>query len=473
MLRGQRVSDLQTKLLREGRGAGFRAALDAGRTACADVLDCVLNDPRWDRQVEARDDYYARLLLGADSDIDVLGRYVVEVNDEADEADLWLPIGVLAELSRHGANSARLAMSEAVRTGERWRACLGALEAAGGADLIDQVVNADIEQALVTRVGVEQVAEAVAVVAAPWERWAEQIPALRFVVNSAGTGETRSISGPVAWAASRIRYPKLPGNLGALSSEFVLAQASIPGAATKLSDELARRTDANTRRLLSAAAGSGTVDERHVALRALGKHGSTEFVGAAEEFLRQESTLAPTERHEHRLRQGFLRYLEELLPSHTLPLARAWLFEPWPLSLAAEHILARHATADDRQLLERAGVAALENGDMYRLCSTVDAINAAGPEVSLPFLTQVYEHAPYSYARRRVVNAMSRCRIGEATKPYLTEALWDCEPESRELACRAIGKSKDFTRARIEQIARDDFEDTAVRDAARGALDVP
>jgi hypothetical protein len=433
----------------------------------------VLNDPRWDRQVEVRDDYYARLLLGADGDIEVLGRYVVEVKDEADKADLWLPIGVLAELSRHGANSARLAMSEAVRKGERWRACLDALEAAGGADLIHQVVNAEIEQALVARVGVEQIAEAVTVVAAPWERWAEQIPALMFVVNSAGSGEPRRTSGPVAWAASRIRDPKLPGNLAALSSEFVLAQASTPGAATKLSDELTRRTDTNTRRLLSAAADSGTIDERYVALRALGKHGSTEFVGAAEEFLRHESTLAPTERREHRLRQAFLRYLEELSPSQTLPLARAWLFEPWPLSMAAEHILARHATAEDRQMLETAGVAALENGDMYRLCSIVDAINAAGPEVSLPFLTQVYEHAPYSYARRRVVSAMSRCSFADAAKPYLSEALWDCEPESRELACGATGKSRDLTRARIEQIARDDFEDTAVRDAARAALDVP
>lgn len=358
-----------------------------------------------------------------------------------------------------------------MRNGTHWRACLDALDAAGGADLVDQIVDAQTVQALVARVGIDQIADAVALVAAPWQRWAEQVPALRFAVINAGSDrDVRGTSGPVAWAASRIRKPRLPGNLAAISTELLLAQASSPGTASLLSDELARRTDAKTLGLLAAAADTGAVEERCVALRALGKQGSTQFIVAAEEFLRRESALASNERHEHRLRQGFLRYLEELAPTRTLPLARAWFGEPWPLSLAAEHILARHATSDDRQMLETAGAAALENRDMYRLCSIVDAICAAGPEISLPLLIEVYEHAPYAFARRRVVSAMGRCRFADATKPYLVEALWDCEPESRELACRSMDESKDFPRARIEEIAGDSYEDTGVRDAARNAL---
>lgn len=460
------------ELLRQGRGAGFRAALDAGPSASDDLVDCVLNDPRWDWQVEARDDYYARLLIATGANIDILRRRVAEEDPDADEADFWLPVGVLSEMCRRGEAVARTALAEAVAAGPRWRACLDALDAVGGVELVGQVVPAEAVQALVARVGIDDIADAVKVVAAPWETWAEQVSALQFVVGSGGGGgrEARPMSGPVAWAASRIRKPELMDNLAALPTDELLAQGSTPGAASKVSGELSRRTDSETLRRLAIAAESGSSEERHVALRALGKHGSTEFVGAAEEFLRRESALAPAERREHRLRQGYLRYLEELLPAHTLPLARRWFGEPWPLSLAAEHILARHATPDDRQMLETAGAAALERSDMYRLCSIVDAVGAAGSEPSLPFLIDVYERAPHSYARRRVVSALRSCSLTGQTEDYLTESLWDCEPESRELACRAVGKANAIAAGRVAEMAADTYEDDDVREAARGVL---
>jgi hypothetical protein len=90
------------ELLRHGRGAGFRAVLDAGPRTSDDLLDCVLNDPRWDRQVEARDDYYARLLIATGANIDILRRRVAEEAPDADEADFWLPVGVLSEMCRRG-----------------------------------------------------------------------------------------------------------------------------------------------------------------------------------------------------------------------------------------------------------------------------------------------------------------------------------------------------------------------------------
>ncbi|MFC1642743.1 hypothetical protein ACFL5O_08675 [Myxococcota bacterium] len=141
-----------------------------------------------------------------------------------------------------------------------------------------------------------------------------------------------------------------------------------------------------------------------------------------------------------------------------------------PYFLAAEHILARHATPDDRQMLETAGAAALESSDMYRLCSIVDAVGAAGSEPSLPFLIDVYERAPYSYARRRVVNAMRSRSLTGQTEDYLTESLWDCEPESRELACRAVGKANAIAAGRVAEMAADTYEDDDVREAARGVL---
>lgn len=45
------------------RGAGFRAAFDAGPTASDDLLDCVLNDPRWDRFLLRTSTRAQRMLL--------------------------------------------------------------------------------------------------------------------------------------------------------------------------------------------------------------------------------------------------------------------------------------------------------------------------------------------------------------------------------------------------------------------------
>ncbi|MEO8274819.1 MAG: hypothetical protein ABI639_01280 [Thermoanaerobaculia bacterium] len=462
------------KLLQQGRGAGFLAAVDAGKRASADLLDCVLHDPRWDRQVESRDDYYAQLLLATDTNIDAVHRFILEEGREADDADFWLPIGVLAEMSRRGSASANDAMAEAVTTGAQWRSCLDALDAAGGLDLVRQVVSVEAVKTLMSRVGVNEIADAVELVAAPWESWAEQVPALRFVISGNKSGralEPRRLSGNVAWAASRLLKPEIPDDLAALTTESLLLLSATSGAASEVAKELARRTDPKSLRLLVTAVELGTPGERNVALRALGRQGSTEFVAAAEEFLRRASTLALTEGRENQRRIGFVRYLEELPPAVSLPLARTWFFEAWPLALAAQHILARHAASDDRPMLEAAGAAALESSDMYRLCSVVDALATAGPDDSLPFLAEVYEQAPYSWARRRVVGAMGRCHITGAADRYLEEALWDCEPESRKLACRAIGKSTNFPLARIRELASDPYEEDFVGEAARGALE--
>ncbi|HYO93348.1 MAG TPA: hypothetical protein VER33_02500 [Polyangiaceae bacterium] len=71
-----------------------------------------------------------------------------------------------------------------------------------------------------------------------------------------------------------------------------------------------------------------------------------------------------------------------------------------------EHILARHATPDDRKTLQEAGSAALTSKDVYRVCSVVDALATIGAAESLPLLAEVYSSVPYSLARTGVVSAL-------------------------------------------------------------------
>jgi len=75
------------------------------------------------------------------------------------------------------------------------------LEAAGGEALIGAVVSARDVEALIGGVDVDALVDAVQAVAAPWEVWAAEVPALRFVSDRDAV--PKPMSGPVHWAASR------------------------------------------------------------------------------------------------------------------------------------------------------------------------------------------------------------------------------------------------------------------------------
>lgn len=106
---GPRAPQTLLQLLRSGRGDGYRAALSASATD--EVIACVLDDPRWDRQVESRDAYYANLLIALNADVQPLVDRIASAGDAADESALGLPIGVLAQMARrqHAAAASGLA----------------------------------------------------------------------------------------------------------------------------------------------------------------------------------------------------------------------------------------------------------------------------------------------------------------------------------------------------------------------------
>lgn len=82
-------------LLARGRGAGALAVLERGPAARESVLRHVLADPRWDRQIESRDEYYAGLLLALGADVGPL--VAALAGRPRDES--WLIEGVLMQLA--------------------------------------------------------------------------------------------------------------------------------------------------------------------------------------------------------------------------------------------------------------------------------------------------------------------------------------------------------------------------------------
>lgn len=300
--------------LQRGRGDGFRMALSGGLEAAAEVVGCVLDDPRWDRQVESRDSYYARLLLALGGDLGPIAARLAALAEDVsnDSANLWLPLGVTSELAARGHVGAVEILADLVASTRLWESCLDALEGAGGPRLVGEVVSPEIAAALVARLGPAELREAVNRVGAPWATWAETIPDLRPAL--AEFSPTRAIG--------RGESPAPSGSIDrSLSVDALLRMDLPPRNMRELAALVGERRDvATTSALLRVAMAVGH-PSRVMALQLLGRRGYVELLGDAAAFLRDEVN----GRGDPRLRRGYLLYLQELPAAAVLPLARAWL----------------------------------------------------------------------------------------------------------------------------------------------------
>jgi len=112
--------------------------------------------------------------------------------------------------------------------------------------------------------------------------------------------------------------------------------------------------------------------------------------------------------------------------------------------------------------------AALAAGEMYRLCATLEGLTVIGAAESLPFVIQAYAEAPYSLARSRALTALRPHANHEIVSELLVESLWDCESETREIACATVPLADLTAVRRLRALGADVFEDAEVRRAAAG-----
>lgn len=215
-------------------------------------------------------------------------------------------------------------------------------------------------------------------------------------------------------------------------------------------------------RLVSLAE-APTTGEGRLALRLLGARDHAALVPRAVARLTARSEDRTSRGSEH---VAYIRYLEELPAHRVLPLARDWLDAPWPLSLAAECLFARHAELDDGARLLLTAEAAFASDDMYRLCSMLDALARVPDSSRVPLVAAVCTETGYSYARWRALRSLAPLSNDPDAAAQLHEALWDCEAESRKVACAVADRTSATTTARLGEIAHDEFEDDDVRVAA-------
>lgn len=222
-----------------------------------------------------------------------------------------------------------------------------------------------------------------------------------------------------------------------------------------------------TARLVEVALGP-PCSERRTALRLLGARDHAALVPEA--VARLEAKGHPADPTAF---PAFLGYLEALPGARVLPLARNWLDTAGPLAQAAEILLARHAEEADRARVHAKAEAALGAGEegIYTLCSMLDALARVPHAAELPLLSAIVVQTSYSYARTRAIRAIAAFPAEPTAAALLREALWDCEPGTREIACRATQANWPGVTQRLGELASDPFEQESVRRAACGRGD--
>lgn len=376
--------------LQRGRGAGFLAAMAAGPAAHEDLLQCVLGDPRRDRELDHRARYYGELLVATALPLEPLLAPLHEA-----------PEGVLAH------------------------DVLAAAWVLGHAPVRELLAAATTAEPLVA-----------GITGCLWgERWARPIdlpPRARAAWQRLDLQQADSAQ--CAWR------PAAPTPLASRSVDEVLelARGPRPMRRDRLLGELCARGDEATRARLAEVVASDRVLERvRLAARALGLLADERLLPLAEELFAREDVFADPERRlpaELRMRRACLADWAQHLPGPVaLPLARAWHDRGDYFTQVAGALFELYATAADRRRLE-AFVAANAAGDAS-IGDQLDALGRLGDPASVPLLAEVAATTPSSRARIGAVRALTAVAAHPLAQQVLHEALWDSEDEAAELAC--------------------------------------
>jgi hypothetical protein len=170
--------------LQRGLGSGYLWALDADRTvAHALLMHCVFNDPRWDRQLDDRDDYHATLALDLQLHTAALERWLRDSDEDIPDTTYDV-LGMLGRMAIRGHADARRVLREYVAYGRYWQRALDQLigdydDAPRSAMPWPEVVGG-LDAALVERfVTDDALAEALAGLDPrdrPWTMWSVENP---------------------------------------------------------------------------------------------------------------------------------------------------------------------------------------------------------------------------------------------------------------------------------------------------------
>lgn len=446
--------------LQRGLGSGYLWAIDAHVSVAQALLThCIFNDPRWDQQLDARDEYYATLALDIKLDLDPLEHALREQGDESAELESSV-LGLLGRMAVRDHPEARRILRDYVGYGRAWQRAITLLtgdpEAMPVGPPWPEVV-AGLDQVLIDRFpGESTLAEALSDIDSserPWTLWS--------IENHRIAGALTAGHRVPLPARTRRRPPRRkPPNPRAMSTEALL-QIAEETRWRQIADELtARRSRDDVQRMLEAARDPKRA-MRRAAILALANQGRRDVLAIAEETTSEE---------QRGKLQGTIALALEAMPlAQTRALAHDWLMSPdWGRRRKAAGILGSRAEEEDLEPARRALSHELDaglEGDVFVVTSLAEALGRFPGHGPFDELSRAYEQIPYSYGRRFIVSALA------ASDPTFSgdlavECLWDCELESRAIAAGNVDRRIRMASQRLTELAGDEAQAASVRRAA-------
>lgn len=467
-------------MLQRGRGKGYLLALEMPpQKVWPLLLECIMNDPRLDRQCEDRQEYYGSLVLRTGMDLEQLRSRVKQDDDQHDgygcKTDLALTI--LDFLAGQGNRLALEILRDYVRYGTSWvwaASALGRLPAPEAVEGIDEMmcrrIQDDPHLYEQFRDGVENEWRWYCV----WEESARrQSRALLPVCEPWKNLCQKNSNLAELFARVGLRYDHPP-------TEDKVTDADVEGlsVAELLSTvdkarfhpsrrALIERVSAEDEDQLLESLSSDNEYRGMLAFCGLGELGTPRAFEAVRSFIEAGRDANP------KVRRRAFEAMERMPGSLSLETARRWFRrKEWYLHVAAGGILENHAAPEDISLLlEALRTPETIRREDFRLSSALDAMarfEGIGP---VPELEHIFCEAQSCFDRYRAATAMASTSPVHFTAGYAFECLWDCHWDTRELGCEMVSLSADGAIERLRQLAADPNESKDTRQTARKRLE--
>jgi hypothetical protein len=392
--------------LQRGLGRGARRAAQV-RGSGELVYDCVRQDPRWDRQVESRGLYYARLIVDLELSCGPLAEHLFDPDDliDSDEWRTSLTIDVLADLVRLSRREAAEPLRRYAMDGENWCEALDALTAIG-----DVSLTAGLDEVAVGRCDDDDLHWLVADPGNPVIReWARHHPRIAEALRRRAGGRPRH------------RDPDQSGQ----TDEELLAQARQPD------------------------------DDAVAAILELGRRRHPGLLDLAEELL--------PGRH-----GGAVCHAVRDLGALAVPRARSWAADGSGCEDLGIGILARFGTQQDIPVLLADLRRSVGTENWGSTAGPIEGLGRLRSGEAVPLLKSLWTRSTYAYLRPRLLTALLRSAPHTA-EAYAVEGLWDCEDDVRQLAAQSSPLTED-TRLRLQRLRADTAEEPTVLTAAGNRL---
>ena len=444
---GQSLADPSSRLgqLQRGRGAGYQRAVQNPAAARADVLHCILHDPRSDPQ-EARARYYAELAMLLD--VPIAPIVAAALPDEP----YFAAIDVLAEMAARGSAEAMRLLTGATGGVELRRHLVSYLRdyPAWAAANLPLAAVADLAGALHRS---EDLVVDIAIYPEFWRPWAGRIPSVAAAFVEAAADA----------AAERDELPPPPPDPAVLPTAALLDLLEA-NASSEIQAELVQRTSAADRALLAWRVEHGSSARMFAAADALGLMGDPRLLELAESTFGQIDD--PTDGRKmldavaRSRRAALCRYVASLPPGHTLGLARLWWRRGGYFATVAARVLAQHAEPQDRLWLEQAVRGDLDAADLQRPVDALEALRRIGDPATQEVFAAVYDRSPSSYVRSRALAGLALQPSLPRAAERLAEALWDCEGDARDLALQHVpaATATPAAQRRLQELANDPLD---------------